>query len=241
MSCARNIIIVILLKILMISNINAEEILTFTSPAGKYVPLVSQEIIIEAYKRIGIKVKIIMQPAERAIKQANNGIHDGVLNRILGVERKYHNLEIIPISINAMSIGVFSKKSTFEVNNWDSLIPYKVAIRRGIKSVETKLPKDLMYESVTNAKQIFLMIDLERVDVGIYPIGEGMIIIKELGLQNIKLLKPSLETSELYHYLHKKHKKLIPKITTILKEMRINGEIQKIRDKVNDNLGIKIY
>mgnify|MGYP000232164641 CR=1 FL=1 len=211
----------------------AQESITLTTPSSVYVQVVGQKVIIEAYKRIGVNVDLLELPAERAIHDVDRGMLDGVLNRIQGIESKYHNLVMIPIPINSLSFGVFTKNLTFPITGWKSLLPYTVAIRRGIKAVETRIPLELKYHSVTNAEQVFLMIDRERTNLGIYPIHEGLLIIKSLGLKSIKLLEPPLYSVDLYHYLHKKHSRLIPKITAALKEMEKQGEIKKIKEQVD--------
>jgi len=214
----------------------AQESITISTPEGVYVPVVSQKVVQEAYKRIGITVKFLEQPGERAILEANNGGVDGALNRVQGVQNKYPNLIMIPVPINTMSIGVFTKNLSFPVTGWKSLRPYNVLIRRGIKAIETQLPKELNYIYVTHGKQIFLMLDLDRADLGIYPIVEGQLIARSLGFKNIKVLYPPLYSVELFHYIHKRHERLIPQITAILQQMDTQGEIQKIREQVRKAL-----
>ena len=51
---------------------------------------------------------------------------------------------------------------------------------------------------------------------------------KKMNLNQIVMLIPPVQVDPLYHYLHKKHKALVPQITAILKKMRQEGKFQEI-------------
>ena len=59
----------------------------------------------------------------------------------------------------------------------------------------------------------------------------GLKNIKELNLKGIKRLEPFIARNNLYHYLHKKHKNLVPRITAVLQEMEKEGVIQQISEQ----------
>ena len=46
----------------------------------------------EAFRRIGVEIELPYLPTERSISAANDGLHDGELNRIAGMEKIYPNL-----------------------------------------------------------------------------------------------------------------------------------------------------
>jgi hypothetical protein len=49
----------------------------------------------EAFSRIGVEIELPYLPTERSISAANDGLHDGELNRIAGMEKIYPNLKTI--------------------------------------------------------------------------------------------------------------------------------------------------
>jgi len=49
-----------------------------------------------------------------------------------------------------------------------------------------------------------------------------------MNLNEIVMLTPPVQVDPLYHYLHKKHKALVPQITAVLREMKQEGKFQEI-------------
>ena len=61
---------------------------------------ISARVLKEAYKRINTEVEFKKMPAERSIENSNNGLLDGEVNRITGIEKKYSNLGAVSKKIN---------------------------------------------------------------------------------------------------------------------------------------------
>jgi polar amino acid transport system substrate-binding protein len=56
----------------------------------------------EAFRRIGVTVKTVKLPAERGLINANQGIHDGEMLRVGGLEKIYPNLIMVPEVSNVL-------------------------------------------------------------------------------------------------------------------------------------------
>jgi polar amino acid transport system substrate-binding protein len=84
---------------------------------------------------------------------------------------------------------------------------------------------------VGHDKQAFLMVDKGRRDVVIANRFTGLLVIKEMNLNQIEMLIPPVQVDPLYHYLHKKHNALVPQITGILRKMKQEGKFQEIYKK----------
>jgi len=89
---------------------------------------------------------------------------------------------------------------------------------------------------VATIDQIFRILDAGRADVAISTRLEGLLTIKKLNLSGITVLEPLLEEIPLYHYLHKKHVLLVPKLAAILKRMEQEGQIKEIQAQVYQEL-----
>ncbi len=87
-------------------------------------------------------------------------------------------------------------------------------------------------EPVTSNMQLFLKLDAGRNDVVVTSRLEGLDIIKRHHLTSIHVHEKPLVTLNLYHYLNKKNKALLPDITKVLLEMETEGRIQAIRLQV---------
>lgn len=58
-----------------------------------------------------------------------------------------------------------------------------------------------------------------------------MVQVNKLGLDSIRILSPPLERLPLYHYLHEKHKDLVPKVDEIIRDMAESGELDDLREE----------
>ena len=208
----------------------AQQSLIFAKPGPlDYSAQISENILKEAYARIGITVTTEEFPGERALQMSNSGTVDGEVNRIRGIAQKYPNLRLVPVTINAIEGLAFTNKSDIEIRSWEHLRPYVIGLRIGAKYAEFGTAGMEVTPVATN-DQVFTMLDQHRTDVAISTRIEGVLTIKKLGLKNIRLVEPPLVTLELFHFLHKKHAALIPRITGALEQMAKEGRIQTIKN-----------
>ncbi len=80
------------------------------------------------------------------------------------------------------------------------------------------------------------VLDLNRVDVVVTARFNGLYQLRELGIDSISILSPSLDRILLYHYLHKNHKDLVPKVDRVIKTMKERGEVESLREKIISEL-----
>ncbi|MDM8550411.1 transporter substrate-binding domain-containing protein [Desulfobacterales bacterium HSG2] len=169
---------------------------------------------------------------------ANNGEFDGEGIRIREVQDIYPNLRRVPVVVLAMEAVVFTKDVIFEVRGWESLKPYTIGILRGSKFVELGT-RGLKVEQVTSYRQVLLKLNSGRTDVAVMARTNGMLEIGKLNMKGIRVLEPPLIRVNLYHYLHKKHERLIPKITQALREMVEKERPKEIWEQVIAEAGSK--
>lgn len=180
-------------------------------------------IVKEALRRIGREVKFIILPSARALANANQGLDDGNYPRIAGLTNTYPNLVRVPEMIRHSLFVAFAKKPEIRIRTWADLKPYRVGLITGWKIFETKTPKEARISKVGNAEQLFRMLAAERIDVGLYERFKGLGTIEKLGLKGIRGLAPPLAVKEMFLYLHKRHRALVPKLAAALKGMKADG------------------
>ena len=190
---------------------------------------VSELVMREVYRKLDIEMKLDRHPGNRVLSLANSGKVDGVLLRATVIESLARNLVKIPTPIAHIRYTAYTKKSkAFTVNGWDSLKPYKIGILRGIKQNEERT-KHLNREIITTYPSLFKMLYLERVEVAVFTELDGLYALKKLNLHNdIINLSPPLEVVPSYHFLHKKHSKLIARVSNLMQEMQSSGELQEL-------------
>lgn len=178
----------------------------------------SEKVLEQAYQRLNIKIKIVYFPAARTLWLANNGMVDGEVARLAGLEKTYSNLLRVNNPVNIISTSVYTKMGTyFTVQGWQSLAPYRIAYLRGVKVVENNL-QGLSAEGVTTLEQAFMMLEHNRVDVVLADANQTTKLLSKY--PDIKMLTPPVYSFPVYHYLNKKHADLVPKLEAVLQQMR---------------------
>lgn len=182
----------------------------------------------EAFRRIGLTVRISILPCERSIRSANQGIDDGDLTRIEGINRLYSNLIQVPEKTITFEFVAFTKMSNRPLSNWKSLAPYHVGVIRGWKILEKNAAGAASLTKVENAMLLFTLLRKNRVDLILYERIQGYGMIKELNISGLRVLEPPLAVRDMYLYLHKKHKSIVLQLAVAMKVMKQDGTYAKI-------------
>ncbi len=189
------------------------------------------EIAKEAFRRIAVDIATLQLPAERGLKNANAGIEDGEMSRIGGLQNVYPNLIQVPEKIMDWEFVGFSKQPIRLEKGWDSLPPHAVAFINGWKILENNIPSQTPTTRVRTPEQLFTLLEKDRTDVIIYERWGGLHYIRSLGLRQIRLNEPPLAVREMFIYLHKKHRALVPRLAEALREMKRDGSYQAIYER----------
>ncbi|MEH6472731.1 MAG: transporter substrate-binding domain-containing protein [Halopseudomonas sp.] len=184
-----------------------------------------------AYRKLGIPITIVKLPPERSLRTANSGQADAELARVKVDLNQYKQLIRVPVAIDIIEATVFSKTESFHVAGWDSLKPYKIGIRQGVKFTE-RGTRGMDVISGSENIQLFKMLNKGRVDIVVMNKHNALKAIKELGLNDIRMLQPSVHRLEVFHYLHFSNQVLLPRLTEILQQMESSGEIEQIMQQI---------
>lgn len=185
------------------------------------------QIIIEAFRRIGVKAEVVFTPTERSLVQVNYGELDCELNRTEGMEQLFPNLCRVPEPNMVMHFVAFAKKP-FPISGWDSLRELRVGYVSGWKILEHNTNGFPNVTHVLTPEQLFQMLEMDRIDVALYAKLTGYERIKALGYDNIRHLDPPLASKSMFLYLNKKHKDLAAPLAKALKDMKYDGTYERI-------------
>lgn len=225
------VILILGILLAMVSITHAEDTIVISS-IDSSVTKIAEKVMAEAYKRMDMKLEVRLLPAERALQASNDGEVDGELYRMKNISQSYPNLILIPVAVVNINEMVFTKKGKkFSVKSWDSLLPYKVGYRKGIKVIETNLVKGTDAEAVTTLDQLFMKLESGRNDVVVETQLSGLQTINKQGLKDIVMLEPPLSSLPLFHFLNVKNKRLVEPLTSVLKKMEKDGVIRNIQKK----------
>lgn len=209
----------------------AQSRLVLVTPPNTVDTVISEVITRTAYRRIGIEVTIRKFPGERALRMANSGKADGEVQRINGISATYHNLIQVHPAINFIEGAVFTGSKSFAVKGWESLRPYRIGYIRGIKFAERNTT-NMDSSPVSDYTRLFQMIRKNRFDIAVSPRLNGLYQMKQLGIHDIRELKPAIMRFDLFHYLHHKHAALVPKISAVFSAMEKSGELARLRKHI---------
>ncbi len=193
-------------------------------------------IVSEVFRRIGLKGRVELYDASaRALINANNNVDQGVAMRIKGLEKKYPNLVRIEEPLIDNDFVAYSKNIDLITDGWDSLKPYSVVYINGWVIFDRNLAADQESRMVKTPRQMFAMLDKNRVDLVLYERWQGLQQAKDSGMQ-VRAHKPPLASVKMYMYIHKDYASLAPKLALALQQMKKDGSYQSIYDRTLNRL-----
>lgn len=205
--------------------------ITLTAPLGTqdrqgFLDLVVTEML----HRVGYMPDFEFAHEERGLRALDQGLDDGNLPRVAGLERIYPNIRQVPGKVMDFNFQVFSKNPDVVIDDWESLQNYDVAFVTGWKILEKNI-KARTITKVSTSDQLFLLLDRDRTQLVIYEKWQGLELIRKLGLKGIVALEPPLITKEVFLYVNKRHETLVPELAHALEQMKIDGSYQRIEDR----------
>jgi len=184
-------------------------------------------IAIEAFRRIGVELRLVKLPAERALLLANDGLRDGDLTRIAGIEQQYPNLVRVPEKLIDWDFAAFSKDASIPAN-FEAIRRHSVGLIKGWKIYERNMAGAERVATVDDPQQLFRLLDRDRIEVVLYVRLMGLALIQKQGFKNIRLLEPPIASHAMYIYLNKRHAKLVPKLAEALRALKREGFYQRV-------------
>ena len=224
------------LTLLWIGIASAQQPLTFTQIVDTPDQAIGAVIVRSAYEKLGIPVQFAILPGKRALTESSEGRADGEVHRIFEIGNAYPTLLRVPTPINYIEPSAFSKKHGFEVTDCAALQGYQIGIVQGVKHSQLctqGMENVFVGDDLTG---VMRMLDAGRIDLLITARINGLLLAKELRLDAIKPLSPPLSRLWVYHYLHERHKDLVPTIDAVFKAMQESGELETLREQAVQQL-----
>ncbi|MBF0285715.1 MAG: transporter substrate-binding domain-containing protein [Magnetococcales bacterium] len=181
------------------------------------------QLVLETFRRARIPITITPLPSERALTNANAGIDDGDLLRIVGLEKNYPNLIPLGEKWMDMEFSVFTRDPRLTIDGWEALRPHAIGLIRGWKVFERATEGFPHLSLAVNADSLFTLLLKNRVDLILYDRLQGMIAIKRRGLTEVREVGRPLTVEPLFLYLNKQRADLIPRIEATLRGMKQDG------------------
>ncbi|MDQ7835887.1 MAG: transporter substrate-binding domain-containing protein [Humidesulfovibrio sp.] len=185
-------------------------------------------IVAEGFRRIGVPVRLVVLPSERALQNVVQGIDDGNYPRIDGLTANYPELVMVPESMSTFPCAAFTRDPALKHVSWGDLNGPQAAYVRGWKLVERNVPDPSKLKRARDQETLFLMLDMNRAQVVIADLYTGREIIRRRGYKGMRALLPPLADPPMYIYLNKRHAVLVPRLVEALREMKRDGTIERL-------------
>ncbi|WDE01569.1 substrate-binding periplasmic protein [Thalassomonas actiniarum] len=170
---------------------------------------ICEDILVQAYQGLGITPAIVEFPGRRALFAANSGKTDAELCRIDNISRQYPNLIKVEPPLVELSIIALSIAPLPEIKTKADLTGYSLGSQRGMKAAENYFQEhNVLYEN--NINQVIKLLDNGLVDYAILSLGAVRKIQQTRARDDFVIHLPPLFQHKLYHYIHKRHRHLLP-------------------------------
>jgi polar amino acid transport system substrate-binding protein len=81
-------------------------------------------------------------------------------------------------------------------------------------------------------EQLMQSLVAKRFEVAVNDRFSGLLVIRRLKLdRKVRPLSPALEHIPLYHFLHERHRDLVPRVEKALREMQASGELERVQQQ----------
>ena len=195
--------------------------------------LIEQEVgrivLPQVYKKLGIDITITPLPGKRAQYQATSGLSDGEIMRIYSYGEENPTTYRIPTPYYQLETMAFIKKNrSIKINKKEDLSQYSIVKIRGVKHTNNITAGLSNVKDVSSTKQAMRLVNRGIVDVALTNTIDGLVTLENLEIDDVVPIDKPLATLDLFHYVHKNNKDLIPLVDSKLKEMIANGELASI-------------
>ncbi len=210
-------------------SINASQVPPYHFPDGSGF---EDRLIVEMFARLGVEVRIRDVPSARGLVLLEQGEDDGTLARNEAAARGKLNFVMIPEKVLDRDYAVFAKGKDIHVASWEGLARYRVGVMSGWRIVAERLPKAARVTSVSDHRQLFRLVENDRVDAVVFNSWGGLYAARELGLENVRPLPTFLGTEPSFFFLHRRHEALAAVAADALRDMKRDGTYDRIYDQI---------
>ena len=184
------------------------------------------ELVKEVYRRLGHDTEFVFRPAKRSVREVNRGRFDAELARITGIENEFPNLVRVEEPVYTVSVSaVVRSDSNIRVNSWEEIGDRWIGYPRGYKLLDIRT-RELNSIKAKNPSSIIKMVKAGRMEIGLLMTSDAAALAQKYG--GISVLEPPIEVTTLYHYVHVKHRRMVPSLEKVLIKMNDSGRSKEI-------------
>lgn len=187
---------------------------------------VVDQLLHEAYRRIGYEITMDAAPMTYAIQMANSGERDSLASQVAGIEANFPNLVMVPEEISSVSFPVFARRGFNQtISSWDELSGLRVGHLYQKTYIINHLPLDIagsvQYDTFYELNEALLA---GECDVIITSATLDVDLIVAEGIEQVG----ALDRQPSYTYLNKQYANLVSQVAASLAAMKEDGTYGRI-------------
>ncbi|OIQ50358.1 hypothetical protein BerOc1_02289 [Pseudodesulfovibrio hydrargyri] len=178
-----------------------------------------------AYERAGLAVEFVPLPQKRSLVQAVDGVIDGDVGRIPGLERKFPTLVRVDVKLlDLVGVAYVVKGQRMGDYRPELLATLRAGAVRGVLWAE-KVMDGHRLEQVNNYETLFGMLLEGRIDLALASrlSAEDVFRADRARYARIRGLDPPVYHVPFYHYVNIACADIVPRLEKALRELRAEG------------------
>ncbi len=179
------------------------------------------------YSELGYTLRIDDIMHSSALYAANAGELDGQLGRVASVGEQYKNLIRIDVPIFKFNLQLFSLCTDCRYQDYRSIV-----IQAGYPAAKDYINSHPSNAYIIEVKNVISQLNLvmqKKVDAALLLDFHLNQHISKLDLEQMQI--SNILAVEAFHFIHKRHRDLVPKVKAKLQEFSQNGLMAKLKTK----------
>ncbi|MHA7879615.1 MAG: hypothetical protein ACX931_07480 [Saccharospirillum sp.] len=206
---------------------------TLSAVENSTLTRLAQAIVRPAYAELGITIEVHEYPPMRALRYSNNGLVDGELYRVRGIEAQYTNLIPVPEPLLTGDIVAFTLDPALADHPITGHPDARVLIRRGVISHDLAT-RGMNREIVDSYEQMISMLQAGRAHFGVFSRIHTWVSLQGASLDDVYLLATPLSHFELMHYVNARHADRVDDIAAAMRYVHDSGLTEQIMQSLEE-------
>ncbi len=186
--------------------------------------LVETKLLQKIYDRAGLKFSTVDIPPLRANVQILAGEIDGEVGRPQKYFAENPGLMQITPAFYHFAVGLFARTGT-GIRGTNEMSAYRIGAIRGMNYPLPGFAKSANVHLLNNPRDMYALLNEERVDLVVDSVFNGQAMIRSLGLHNIVLIA-ILEDVKIFHALGPKAPDVNQRLRRCITELESSGELE---------------
>lgn len=149
---------------------------------------------------------------------------------------QHPELLLVPVPIATVQVLGYVRQSGPRPRDEAALMALRLGYPRGIVLLEKWLAQAPRKVEASTRAELLRPLRAEVIDVALLTSAAGAPELDDDDLAGLEPLPTRFQLTPLYALLHQRHRELLPRLTTVLREMKDSGESARLRSLVWNTL-----